>query len=430
MNKLMLVIRREYVSRITKRSFILTTLLVPLLIILFPVFIFWMAGKNANERVAVVDETALFEGKLTGNKRIEFIFENRPLDSLKMQYKQLHYDGILVITGSDSGLVGSIKYFSEKSLNFTNHYFVQAEVSKELERLRLVKAGLPSDFIDGIKRDVTIESVLLSEKGEQSDTRLVGFITAFIMGLIMYVTLIVYGVMVMNGVVEEKTNRILEVVVSSVKPFQMLMGKILGVAAVGLTQLLAWFTITAILFNVGMFLFGGTLESFQTSTLSGSGMKTEDAQAAAIFLKSVNQIDLPQVIVGFLFYFLGGYLFYASLYAAAASGANDASDVQSLSFPVSMPIILAFFVMQVAVNDPGGSTAFWGSMIPFTSPIVMLARLPAGVPWWEMLLSMACLVAGFVATTWMASKIYRVGILMYGKKTSIKELVKWIGYRG
>lgn len=430
MNKLLLIIQREYISRVTKKSFILTTLLVPVGLAILPAIIFFMARSNNVDRVAVVDESGLFVGKINNSRLIAFEFENQPMENLKQDYKEKKYDGILYIPKLDLENPKGIRYYSSRSLGFNASFYLQSEISREIEKLRLNKAGLDEKFIENLKSKMSIETIILSEEGEKSDNKVVALITAFIMGIIIYITLIIYGVMVMNGVVEEKANRIMEVIVSSVQPFQMLMGKILGIAAVGLTQLAGWIIISVVLGQVAFAVFGGQLSNVQADTLTQSGINARDAEAMAVFMKNIDSINFTELFVLFIFYFFGGYLFYASLYAAAASGANDPGDVQSLSFPVTIPIIVAFFVLQIAVNDPNGAVAFWGSLIPFTSPIVMLGRIPFGVPIWQTLLSMACLISGFLFTTWIAAKIYRVGILMYGKKVTLKELGKWIFYKG
>lgn len=429
MNKLLLIIQREYLSRVTKRSFILTTLLVPIGLALLPAIIFFMARSSDVDRVAVVDETGLFKDKFNNSRLISFQFEDQQIETIKQNYKEKKYDGILYIPKLDVEKPKGIRYFSSRSLGFNANFYMQSELAREIEKLRLDKAGMDAEFIESLKSKPSIETIIMTEEGEKSDNKVVALVTAFIMGIIIYITLIIYGVMVMNGVVEEKANRIMEVIVSSVKPFEMLMGKILGIAAVGMTQLAGWIIISAVLIQIGFAAFGSQLTNVQADTLAQSGVNARDAEAMTVFMNNLNSINFTELFVLFVFYFFGGYLFYASLYAAAASGANDPGDVQSLSFPVTIPIIIAFFVMQIAVNDPHGAVAFWGSMVPFTSPIVMLGRIPFGVPLWQTLLSMTCLTSGFLFTTWMASKIYRVGILMYGKKVTLKELGKWVFYK-
>jgi ABC-2 type transport system permease protein len=430
MNKLLLIIKREYFSRVTKRSFILTTLLVPLGLAVLPVVIFFLARSNDADKIAVVDESGIFANKFNNSRLIAFSYETLSLDELKKSYKEKKYDGILYIPKFETNEAKGIRYYSSRSLGFTANLYLQGELSREIEKLKLNKAGLEEKLISDIKSKISVETIIMSEGSEKSDNKIVALVTAFIMGIIIYITLIIYGVMVMNGVVEEKANRIMEVIVSSVKPFQMLTGKILGIAAVGLTQLAGWIIISVFLVQIALAVFGGQLTNVQPETLAQSGVNARDAEAMSVFMKNLDSINFTELFVLFIFYFFGGYLFYASLYAAAASGANDPGDVQSLSFPVTIPIIIAFFIMQIAANDPHGVTAFWGSMIPFTSPIVMLARIPYGVPLWQTLLSMACLIGGFVSTTWLAAKIYRVGILMYGKKITLKELGKWVFYKG
>ncbi|HMW33259.1 MAG TPA: ABC transporter permease [bacterium] len=432
MRKIGLVLKREYISRVTKRSFLITTLVVPFLMLLLPVTIFLIARNNDAERIAVRDESGLYIQKLQDSRLVQFFYESMPLDSLKRVYRdtKYNYDGVLYIPAASTDPNDGIKYFSSRGLGFTTTLYINSELSREQEKARLSEAGMTKDKIDAIKQRVSFETIIMTEEGESSDNKVVALTTAIIMGIIIYIILIIYGVMVMNGVVEEKANRIVEVIVSSVRPFEMLTGKILGVAAVGLTQLVSWIAIGALLFQGAMLLLGPQMGQFSPDALAQGGIKARDAEAITVFMKNLDSINFTELFFCFVFYFLGGYLFYAALYAAAASGANDAGDVQSLSFPVTIPVILSFFLLQVSVNDPHGPVAFWASMIPFSSPIVMLGRIPFGVPWWQLALSMSLLIAGFLSAVWVAGRIYRIGILMYGKKITLPELAKWMFYKG
>jgi ABC-2 type transport system permease protein len=292
--------------------------------------------------------------------------------------------------------------------------------------------------IDSIKtraKEVGLDTIKKGESGLKDTSFDVANGIGYAISFLIYITLFVYGAMVMRGVMEEKTNRIAEVIVSSVRPFQLMMGKILGIGAVGLTQFLIWIILMAVLSTVmSSFIPADVMLQAQQASEQIPGQSQQGSEAIrnlALAQKSLSTINWPLVIGCFIFYFIGGYLFYAALFAAVGSAVNeDPQDAQSLMFPITMPIVLAIIIMINAINDPGGSLATWSSMVPFFSPIVMMARVPFGVPdtvpYWQLILSMLLLIAGFLFTTWLSAKIYRTGILMYGKKPTFKEMAKWI----
>jgi ABC-2 type transport system permease protein len=316
---------------------------------------------------------------------------------------------------------------------------IDKDISRALES-NMISQELKIDplLIDSIKtraNKVKIDAVKKDELGKLTSSNFdlasgIGYFTAFLI----YITLFIYGVMVMRGVMEEKTNRIAEVIISSVKPFQLMMGKIIGIGAVGLTQFLLWIILVASLSTLlGSVLSPDVMQQVNDAQQTAGGLKQSSptGSGTATLLANLATVNWPLVIGCFLFYFLGGYLFYASLFAAVGSAVNeDAQDAQSLSFPITLPIILGIIIMMNAINDPGSSLARWSSIIPFFSPIVMMARIPFGVPdtvsYWELGLSMALLVLGFLFTTWLSAKIYRTGILLYGKKPTWKEMVRWL----
>jgi len=303
---------------------------------------------------------------------------------------------------------------------------VQAELARHLTAIRLAGKGLDETAVAAAQKMPSVGTEMIGSAEGSSDNKIVAFACAFAIGMIMYIALIIYGVMVMHGVVEEKSNRIVELIVSAVRPFHMMLGKIIGVAAVGLTQFVIWIIMGVVLFQIALPWLGPSAAVPQS--LAHSSLKADDMEMLSTFLANIASIDFNMLIFGFIIYFVGGYFFYASLFAAAASAANDASDLNSLSFPITFPLIISFFVLNVAMQDPHGSVAFWFSMVPFTSPVVMIGRIPFGVPWWEIGLSIVFLFAGFVATAWVASRIYRIGILLYGKKHSFAELIRWTRY--
>ena len=286
------------------------------------------------------------------------------------------------------------------------------------------------DINPAIDKQLTVNLSLLTkvkdESGEKTVNSMVSTAIGYITGFMIYIVLLIYGTMVMRGVIEEKTSRIVEVMLSSLKPFQLMVGKIVGIAAVGLTQFTIW-GISLIFINILIAIFfSQSLGDLQNMGSSGRFGDSEDIEMIASVLAGIKSINMPLVIFSFLFYFIGGYLLYATLFAAAGSAANDETDVQTLTFPVTIPVIISFFIMMAAIRNPDGQLAFWSSIIPFSSPLVMPARIPFGVPPWQIALSMVLLVLGFLGSAWIAAKIYRTGILLYGKKVTLREIGRWM----
>ena len=281
-------------------------------------------------------------------------------------------------------------------------------------------------ILEGVTTQIEVETIIIGEEGETTGNAEVSFGIGFMCGILIYMFIFMYGTMVMRGVIEEKTSRIVEVIISSVKPFQLMMGKILGVALVGLTQFMLWIILTIIISAFAEVLF------FDAGTISteSMGMSGEQSVILSTLSNSLAGINILQLLFAFAFYFLGGYLLYSALFAAVGSAVDAEADTQQFILPITIPLIISFILMQPVMDNPDGVLAYWLSLIPFTSPIIMMVRLPFGVNNSELILSMALLVAGFLATTLFAAKIYRTGILMYGKKASYKELWKWLTYRG
>ena len=321
---------------------------------------------------------------------------------------------------------------------------IEKIVQQELRNIKLSKAGITQQVIEEANQNVDAQTFNLDDEGKtRTSSTMAAYVAGYAAAFLLYIFILIYGAGVMQGVMEEKSNRIIEVIISSVKPFHLMMGKILGVAAVGLTQFLLWGVLTFGVTSATQTLFGfnrftATEEVLNQQTAQADPeLKKEIEKSQSNTLKTINDfsasaqsLPLVQIFVCFLFYFLGGYLLYSSLYAAIGASVENQQEAGQFTFPIMLPIIAAIFFAQLAINQPDGSLAFWTSMIPFTSPVVMMARIPFGVPAWEIALSMVLLVLGFVGTTWLAARIYRVGILMYGKKVNYKELSKWIFYKG
>ena len=436
MSKVRLIIKREYLSRVRKKTFILTTILTPLLFIAMIGAVVFITAKNVrDEKLAVVDTQGVLKSNLRNSKAVSYEFRN---DVDTSNFKSKGFTAILFAPRSGINQTGNFKLVSEKSLNRMTNERVDKDISRALES-NMISQELKIDplLIDSIKTrasEVKIDAVKKDELGKLTSSNFdlassIGYLTGFLI----YLTLFIYGVMVMRGVMEEKTNRIAEVMISSVKPFQLMMGKIVGIGAVGLTQFLIWIVLIGVLSSVfGSFLSPETMQQVQDAQQGAGAMQqARPSGGMATIISNLATVNWFVVIGCFLFYFLGGYLFYASLFAAVGSAVNeDSQDAQSLSFPITLPIILGIIIMINAINDPGSSLATWASIIPFFSPIVMMARIPFGVPdtvpYWQLGLSMALLVLGFLFTTWLSAKIYRTGILLYGKKPSWKEMVKWL----
>lgn len=440
MNKIFLVAKREFLTRVQKKTFLLTTIGVPILIFAFyALLIFFAVKSDDNFNVAVLDEANVFNGKIDEKKgsEINFTFVKEDTASLKNQLEQKVYDAYLYVPASFSinGTSGdSLRFRSAKTVGMMTREKIESRISKSLVEKRLLSLNISKAQIDSIQKQKELITFASTSGKTENQTKVgVSYAVGFISGFMIYIILFIYGTMVMRGVVEEKVSRIAEVIVSSVKPFQLMMGKIVGIGAVGLVQFLIWGILVFTIQLIVPMLFPQVFEQIQAQPLQPGMVTAATAKQPDMIsglMAGLNEINFPLIISCFAFYFLGGYFMYASLFAAVGSAANeDMQDAQSLLLPVMMPIIFAIVIMMQAVNNPNGSLAVFGSLFPLTSPIVMMARvahgIPEGVSAFQLILSMVFLVLGFFGTTWLAGKIYRTGILMYGKKVTWKELWKW-----
>ncbi len=438
MNKIWIVARREFLTRVQKKTFLLTTIGLPLLIFGFYAAIIFFSVKGSDDyTVAVVDKANVFEGKLE-SKSDEVIFKMVKADTaeLKTQLEKKVYDAYLFVPENytlDSD-ESELYFKSGKATGIMTREDIQRSINKRLEEKRMAKMNISKTLLDSLRKDSDINYTTLAGKSDSGIKAGISYGVGFISGIMIYMVLFIYGTMVMRGVMEEKVSRIAEVIVSSVKPFQLMMGKIIGIGAVGLTQFIIWGILIIGLQVLLPLIFPDLAQSMQSQAVQPGAVGAVSAakQSGAMdgLMAGLSQINFPLIIGCFIFYFLGGYLLYSSLFAAVGSAVNeDPQDAQSLLLPITMPIIFAFVILTKAVNDPNSPIAVFGSLFPLTSPIVMMARIghgiPEGVPVWQLLLSMALLIGGFIATTWLAGKIYRTGILMYGKKVTWKEMWKW-----
>lgn len=437
MNKTLLILQREYLIRVKKKSFIIMTFLGPLLmaaLMVVPIVLATMRDVGSKS-VVVLDETGWFAGKFESGEQMSFIIADQPLDSLKKEVIKGKFDFLVHIPATQLNVPSNAELYSIKQPSVSVRSYVRNVIKTEVENRKLMASGIDPEVIRQSKTTVNVLTYQLGADGELKKSYTdVQSALGFISALLIYFFIFLFGSQVMRGVIEEKTNRIIEVIVSSVKPFQLMLGKVLGIALVGLTQFLLWVILTMGIYLVLMGIFGSEIAQ-QPAAMSGELMQqVPEEQMDAVtkgmteVFEVVRTINFPLILFSFAFYFLGGYLLYAALFAAIGSAVDNETDVQQFMLPVSLPLILGIVMMNFLINNTDSSLAFWLSIIPLTSPIVMMVRIPFGVPVWELTLSMALLVGGFLFTTWIAARIYRTGILMYGKKVSWGELWKWLRY--
>jgi ABC-2 type transport system permease protein len=439
MNKIGLIIRREYLTRIRNKTFLISTFLLPIVIILFIVGTVYLGIKGkTSHRIAVMDQNGYFKDYLQSDSEIYFDFSTS-IDTLNYAEKNCSAVLIIPVLEENQKTIYRLKY--KKQLGLTSIDDLEKRVNNAItDHLIYSKTNITRGRLDSIRSvaDIAVLETFSDEgKKSQASSQGLAYGVGYACGFLIYLLTFIYGAMVMRGVMEEKTSRIAEVIVSSVKPFQLMLGKIMGIGAVGLTQFLLWIVFFFTLFMVAQAFIPHELmmevKNMQSANAVGSPQLARGSEAARQIFElkqSIQHTNWPLIIGCFVFYFIGGYLFYASLFAAVGSVVNeDPQEAQSLMLPITMPIIFSWIIMAMAIQDPAGPLAVWSSMIPFSSPIVMMARIPYGipttVPYWQLLLSMALLAGGFLFTVWLAGKIYRTGILMYGKKPSWKNMLKW-----
>jgi ABC-2 type transport system permease protein len=439
MNKVLLIITREYTTRVKNKRFLLVTFLMPIIFIGFIAGSVYFAASGKEETtIAIVNDPGFLKENLNSDSgNVVFAF---PKGADSSNYTDKKFDGILYPELSEGKLVAELH--SSKQLGFEVTRYVERQLNKALENKLLLEKGIEKTTLDSIadasEENVLLKNMVADEDGKSSESNAgIAYGVGFGSGLLIYMTMFIFGAMVMRGVAEEKTNRIAEVIVSSCKPFELMLGKIIGIAGVGLTQLLLWITLmVALSSSLSAFIPAETYQQFQSmqqgQQMVGSAAAVNPTALKILEAKStlIESVNWMLIIGCFLFYFLGGYLFYASLFAAIGSVINeDPQEAQQLMLPITMPIIFSFVILQSVLSNPGSPLAVWTSIIPFTSPIIMMGRIPFGVPgtvpYWQLAVSMLSLIGGFILTTWFAGKIYRTGILMYGKKASWKEMIKW-----
>jgi ABC-2 type transport system permease protein len=444
MNKIGLIIGREIKSKLSNKTFIIMTLLAPLLITAFLGFVISMSqSEKAEQKVLVIDGSQLFRDKLSGNDYISLAYTNQSLDNAIENFVKQGYSCLLWISPNIiEGGAGATKLYYKKSPGFAFQTFIKDQMERIIYENKLKANNIDPNVILNSKQDVKMILQKIDDKGNkktQSSFGTFGFLT----GALMFIFILLYGMMVFRSVMEEKTSRIVEVIVSSVKPFELMLGKIFGVAILGAIQFIAMGLITLILTTVLSTIFlkdinqqfskfkdqQELVKKHGTNINLNSLDKFSDKQELFETLQQIENVDFTKVFICFILYFIGGYLFYSSIMAAIGSAVDSEADSQQFITPVMIPLMIGYFLAIKSMMDPDSTVMFWGSIIPFTSPIVMMSRITNGVPLWEIALSLSVLFLSFIGTTWLAGKIYRTGILMYGKKTSWREIGKWLFYK-
>ncbi|MCU7695386.1 ABC transporter permease [Haoranjiania flava] len=428
MDKIFLIFQREFLTRVRKKSFLLTTILLPVLIFgIYLAIFYFMVYDGTQTKIAVVDNAGIFSDTIPGNKDAEFIFVNGlTQQQLAQQIQEKKYSGFLVTSDSIDDKT-PIQLTTGESLGIMAKDNIQKSINERLRQMRVNNMSPQQrEAIEIERANREVQFVNMQGDDESNIKSGISYIIGMISGYLIFFILLIYGAIVMRGVMEEKINRIAEVIVSSVKPFQLMMGKILGIGAVGLVQFFIWIVLALILQALAApLMLGDSLAS-----ITGGAGRMDNMQDV---FTQLNDINFPLIIALFIIYFLGGYLLYAALYAIIGCAVSESEeDAQKLTLPITLPLIIGFVMLTKAVNMPNGSLAVFGSMFPLTSPIVMMGRVaqgvPAGVTYWELALSIFILIASFILASMLAAKIYRVGILMYGKKPTWKEIIRW-GFR-
>ncbi len=451
------VISREYTTRVKKKSFLVTTFLVPVLFAGAMVVLFLVMAnmKERAQKVAVVDQSGIVMQYLTDSERIDYEdFTGQDIDSVKNSLDSYGKDVLVVVSPLDTvARTVSVQTYSSKPLGVDFSVGVADRVNEAVEDYRIAQYGIEdlAQIMNDVKSDVDVTEYTLDKEGKETISESgIYMLVSMILGIIIFMFVSMFGGQVMSSVIEEKTSRVVEVLISSVKAVDLMFGKIIGVALVALTQFLLWIVLTVVLVSAASAIMGPEMlsEMATAENMSAMGVSPDQmtgmgidattlaaadstAQAAApseasVVFTTLANIPWVTLVVSFLIYFLLGYLLYASLYAAIGASVENEGDAQQLTLPVTIPLMIAYFIVLVAFRNPDSGVVVWCSMIPFTSPIVMLARIPYGVPMWQLVVSVALLVLTFMACAWISAKIYKAGILMFGKKTTFKDMWKWL----
>ena len=437
MNHLSLIIEREYLTKVKNKSFIVMTILSPIIMIALIAVVAYLSQINNNKErtISILDESGILKSSFTDTESIKYkILENSSLEEAKKKVDENKEYGLLHIENfKDINELGEhIKFYSEDSPSLTLMSSLESKLEKQLTDLKLEFEGVDIEKIKAARVRVNIaQESFIGEKTSKIDS-VVKLIFGGLAGYLLFMFIIIYGNMIMRSVIEEKTSRIIEIIISSVKPIQLMLGKIIGTSLAGITQFVIWIILGGLLMTLVSFIFGidfAQSQSAQQEVLNQAMQNPDVNMEIQNVMNAFYNLPITNLIIAFILFFIGGYLLYSSLYAAIGAAVDNETDTQQFLLPILMPLILAVYIgIFTVIEDPHGTVSTVFSFIPLTSPVVMLMRIPFGVPIWQQILSLSLLVATFIFTVWFAAKIYRVGILMYGKKPSYKELLKWIKY--
>ena len=432
MHKVFLVIQREYLARVKKKSFLVATLLTPLIFPAIMAIFVWIAVEEKENQslrvIEVVDETGLFF--MESSDQYAFSASVKNLEEAKALVNKGERYGALYIPKMELSAPEGIQFYGLENPSTALVGYLEVSLKRKIEDQKLYAKGIDPKVLKEIRTEVTVQALTLGDAGEEKVTdATVNYALGFLSGILIYLFIFIYGNQIMQGVIEEKSTRIVEILVSSLRPFQLMMGKIVGIGAVGLTQFLIWVLLVGTLSSLVMGVLGMQMPQQQAMEMANPELMaaTPDTGELGVILQVIDGIDFVSLVAAFVFYFLGGYLLYGALFAAVGAAVDSPSDAQQFMLPITIPLLIGYMGLFVFVlQDPSSSTSFWLSIIPLTSPIAMMGRISYGVPFWELALSMGLLVLGFFGTTWLAAKIYRIGILMHGTKPSYKTIWKWV----
>ena len=439
MSKIGLVIKKEYLQRVSKKSFLLLTFLTPFLFAALVFVPLWLSTIKGDEvkQIAVIDITGKYTSLFKNTEEYVFINEKESNIETYRNNPDKEIFAFLNITDDLLNNPDAAILYSEKQIPIGLKNTIENSLSEFLKDEKLASYNIENlkQIIEESKIDFSLKTIKWDDDGSEKNTSAeVASILGMVLTFIIYMFIIMYGAMVMQGVMEEKTNRIIEVIISSVRPFDLMMGKIIGIGFVGLTQVFLWGILTTVLVSGSLFFFGGNAspEDVMNAQMAVQGVNNVAIESSSMniqILEIINSINFKMIGICFILYFIGGYLLYAALFAAIGSALEQQEDSQQFMTPIMILMIFSLYAGIYSMENPDGPLAFWCSMIPLTSPIVMMVRLPFDIPMWELLLSFTLLFTTAVFIVWFSAKIYRIGILMYGKKPSIKEIMKWITYK-
>ena len=432
MNKILIIIQREFLKRVRTKSFIILTITMPFIMAALVFVPLWLSSieNDEQQKVAVIDPTGVYAKALKTSK--SFAFSAQPVITEEMRSEDSPFDAVVAISGNLVKNDGKVTIYSHKEIPGNLLDYIQSKLNETVQKQKLEATGIAGldKIIDNVQRDVKMNTVKWSEEGdEQASSTYVAIIVGGIFTLLIYIFVITYGGMVMQSVIEEKTNRIVELLVSSVKPFQLMMGKIIGVMLVGIAQMALWGVMLSIIMTVASVVFGISQAPSMAAGQPMSPSMMSMSQDTQELLTAIVNLPYAEIGLMFIIMFVGGYLLYSSFFAATGASINEQEDANQFVVPITMITLFGLYAAMYSIENTDGPLAFWASLFPLTSPIVMMIRIPFGVPLWQELLSIALLYASAFLMIRIGGKIYRVGILMYGKKPSIKEIIKWMRYK-